>query len=223
MGQTEEMSAEMPVSSEDLSARSSVVSRALTLEYLSIGWGLVSAAWSVTAGLFAGSLGVLGLGLNVAADVIGSTALVWRFRVERSDPDAAHRAEARASLVVAVGLVVVAAFLASESVRALVVGSTPGESISAMVSAGAAAVVLAPLGTAKHRVGSALGSHALKGDGTLSVIGAGLGVLALLGLVFDRLLGWWWADRVAALGAAVLATAEAARVLRNRPDLLEGG
>jgi divalent metal cation (Fe/Co/Zn/Cd) transporter len=223
MGQTEEMPADSTVSSEDRSARSLLVSRALTLEYLSIVWGVTSAAWSVTAGLLAGSLGVLGLGLNVAADVVGSASLVWRFRVERSDPDAAGRVEARASLAVAAGLVVVAAFLASESVRALVVGSTPGKSLSAMISAGAAAVVLTPLGVAKHRVGSAVGSHAMKGDGTLSVTAAGLGVLALLGLVFDRFLGWWWADPVAALVAAVFAAAEAARVLRRRPDLPEKG
>jgi divalent metal cation (Fe/Co/Zn/Cd) transporter len=223
MRETEEMPAESTVSSEDRSSRSLLVSRALRLEYLSIVWGVASAAWSVTAGLLAGSLGVLGLGLNVAADVIGSASLVWRFRVERSDPDAAPRAEARASLVVAAGLVVVAAFLASESVRVLVVGSTPGKSVSAMISAGAAAVVLTPLGVAKHRVGSAVDSPAMKGDGTLSGIGAGLGGLALLGLVFDRYLGWWWADRVAALVAAVLAAAEAVRVLRSRPVLPERG
>jgi divalent metal cation (Fe/Co/Zn/Cd) transporter len=87
-----------------------------------------------------------------------------------------------------------------------------------MVSAGVSAVVLAPLGLAKYRTGIALHSHALKGDGTLSTMGAALGILALLALLADRFLGWWWADRVAALVVAAIAGAEAVRVLRMRPD-----
>jgi divalent metal cation (Fe/Co/Zn/Cd) transporter len=197
--------------------RHRLVSRALTLSYLSVIWGAAAAAWSVTAGLLAGSLGVLGLGLNVMGDMVGSASLIWRFRVERSKPDGTHLAEARASLVVAGSLSVTAVFLASEAIYALAVGSTPGRSLSAMISAGAAAVVLAPLGLAKHRVGAALDSHALRGDGTLSGIGAVLGVLALLGLLANTALGWWWADRVAALVVAAIAAAEAVQVVRKRP------
>lgn len=142
---------------------------------------------------------------------------MWRFRRERFDPGAADRAEALASVVVAVALLVTATVLTVASVVALMEGTAPESPLSAFFSAAVAALVLAPLGLAKHRVGSELASSALKGDGTLSGIGACLGVLALLGLFANRHLGWWWADRVAALAAAGVAIAEAGRVLRNRP------
>ena len=166
----------------------------------------------------AGSLGVLGLGLNVLADVAGSIGLVWRFGVERRDRTRGIRAEARASIIVAGTLSLVAITLAVAAINDLAAHSVPERSVQAMVAAGVSAVVLAPLGWAKYRTGKLLGSHALMGDGTLSALGAALGVLALLGLLTYQLFGWWWADRVAALGVAVVASAEAIRVIRTRPD-----
>ena len=192
--------------------------RALALSYASVGWGLISGTWAVVEGVLAGSLGVLGLGLNVLADVAGSIGLIWRFGVERRDPMRGLRAEARASIVVGTALSLVAISLSVAAINDLVSGSVPEHTISAMIAAGVSAIVLAPLGFLKYRTGSELASHAMMGDGTLSAMGAALGILALLGLLTDQLFGWWWADRVAALAVAVVAAAEAIRVVRMRPD-----
>jgi divalent metal cation (Fe/Co/Zn/Cd) transporter len=197
--------------------RQALLARALTLSYISVFWGVSAGGFSIAIGLLAGSLGVLGLGLNTLADVAGSIGLVWRFGVERRDPARGHRAEARASLVVASGLSIVAVTLTAAAVNGLIAGSGPQRSLLAMGSAGVSAVVLAPLGLAKYRTGTALRSHALKGDGTLSAMGAALGVVALLALLADRLLGWWWADRAAALAVAAVAVGEAARVPGRPP------
>ena len=198
--------------------RDQILERALALSLFSVGWGLIAGASAITAGLLAGSLGVLGLGLNVLADVAGSIGLIWRFGVERRDPKRGIQAEARASVIVATALGVVAITLTIAAINDLLSHSVPEHSLFAMISAAASAVVLAPLGWAKYRTGRLLGSHALMGDGTLSAIGAALGVLALLGLLAEQLLGWWWADRVAALCVAVVAATEAVRVIRMRPD-----
>lgn len=198
-------------------ARSQLLARALRLSYLSVGCGLVAGAWDVTIGLQAGSLGVLGLGLNVLADVAGSATLVWRFGVERRDPTKGLRAESRASIIVASALGLVAITLTIAAIHDLATHSVPERTVGAMTAAGVSAVVLAPLGWAKYRTGKLLHSHALMGDGTLSGVGAVLGVLALLGLLADRLFGWWWADRVAALIVAAVACAEAIRVVRASP------
>ncbi len=202
-------------------ARHRLIHRALILSYVSVVWGVLSGAWSITAGLLAGSLGVLSLGLNVLADVAGSVGLVWRFRTERSDPASGHRAEARASIVVATALMVSALVITIAATRALAAGTAPNNSLSALLAAVLALLVLAPLGRAKRRVGASLHSNALRGDGTLSAIGALLAALALAGLLANRYLGWWWADRVAALLAAGVAAAEAARVLRTRPSAVD--
>jgi len=198
--------------------RHRLLARALALSYFSVVWGLIAGASAITAGLLARSLGVLGLGLNVLADVAGSIGLIWRFGVERRDPRKGVRAEARASVVVATGLGLVAVTLTVAAINDLLSHSVPEHSLFAAISAGVSAVVLAPLGWAKYRTGSLLGSHALMGDGTLSAIGAALGVLALLGLLVEQLFGWWWADRVTALFIALVAASEAIRVIRSRPD-----
>lgn len=207
----------MPSHDSPSGDRHALVREALLLSIASVIWGVGVGTWSITAGLLAGSLGVLGLGLDLVADVAGSVSLIWRFRQERSDPAGADRAEALASLVVAGALLLTATVLTAASVQALVAGTAPDNSLSAMLAATVSALVLAPLAVAKRKVGTDLSSSALKGDGTLSGIGAFLGLLALIGLLANRYLGWWWADRVAALGAALIALLEARRVIRNRP------
>src|SRR5580704_11717219 len=102
--------------------RRPLLKRALALSYFSVAWGVIAGASAITAGLLAGSLGVLGLGLNVLADVAGSIGLVWRFGVERRAPARGHRAEARASVVVATGLSVVAVTLTVAAINGLVSG-----------------------------------------------------------------------------------------------------
>ena len=78
-------------------ARQLLLGRALALSYFSVAWGLIAGASSIAAGLLAGSLGVLGLGLNVLADVAGSIGLIWRFGVERRDPKRGLRSEEHTS------------------------------------------------------------------------------------------------------------------------------
>ena len=202
--------------------RDRLLERAIWLSVVSVAWGLAAGALSVVAGIEAGSLGVFGLGLNILADVTGSTALIWRFRVEKKVSTRAERAEASASIVVGTALSVVGITLSVAAITELSSGSSPDKSLLALIAAGISAVVLAPLGWTKQNTGRKLGSHALKGDGTLSIIGSALGVTAALGLLANDFLGWWWADRCAAIGISVVAGVEAIRVVRNRPHFENG-
>jgi divalent metal cation (Fe/Co/Zn/Cd) transporter len=191
--------------------RARLVTIALRLSLISVAFGALTGIISVTVGLRDHSLSVFGVGLGVLADVTGSAVLIWRFRAERSQHAQSDRMESRAAIVVAIALGVASAVLAVESVLALAAGSRPGTSTAALAVAGVSLAVLTPLAYAKRRLGRRMASTALKGDGALSAIGAATSLLALTGLALYSTLGWWWADRVAALVIAAIAANEARR------------
>ncbi len=193
--------------------RSRLLDRALRLSWISIGFGLIAGSVSVASGIADHSLGVLAAGLSVLADVTGSCVLVWRFRTERSAPHRAERVEELAAYAVAGALGIIAVALLFESINALIAGTHPGSSPLTVVTAAVSIVVLVPLALLKRQTAGRLGSHALKGDSTLSAIGAGTALLALIGLVLYHAFGWWWADRVVALVIAGVAVLEARTLL----------
>ena len=193
--------------------RPQLLERALRLSWASITFGLVSGAVSVASGIAAHSLGVLAAGLSVLADVTGSVVLVWRFRTERSDPDRAQRVEDLAAQAVATALGIIAVALLFESINALLAGSHPGSSAITVITAAVSIVVLMPLAYLKRHTAVRLASHALKGDSTLSAIGASTALLALIGLLLYDAFGWWWSDRVVALVIAAVAVVEARTLL----------
>jgi divalent metal cation (Fe/Co/Zn/Cd) transporter len=193
-----------------------LVIAAWRLVVFSVIFGVLSGAVSVVTGLHDHSLGVFAVGLGVLADVIGSAVLVWRFGAERRQPVQSGAAEARAAVVVAIALAVVSVVIAIQAAAALASGSHPGTSGVALAAAVVSLVVLAPLAYAKRRLGRRMGSRALRGDGALSGIGAVSSLLALAALVLYDALGWWWADRVAALVVAAIAAAEAWRTAPKR-------
>jgi divalent metal cation (Fe/Co/Zn/Cd) transporter len=196
--------------------RRAMLVAALRLSWASVLFGLASGAVSVTTGLRGHSLGVLAVGLGVLADVAGSVALVWRFLAELRGHPESHRAEVRAAVVVGAALAIVSAVLFADSIAALLAGSRPGSSGVALAAVAVSLVVLTPLAVAKRRLGTRMASPALRGDGALSGLGAATSLFALLALVLYHTLGWWWADRAAALLVAVIAATESWRTLPRR-------
>jgi divalent metal cation (Fe/Co/Zn/Cd) transporter len=197
--------------------RPALVVSALRLVTISVAFGLVSGAVSVVAGLHDHSLGVFAVGLGVVADVTGSAILIWRFRAERRRSSQSRGAERRAAAVVAAALGAVSAVLIAASITALASGTRPGSSAVTLAAAGISLVVLTPLAFAKRRLGGRMNSRALQGDGALSGIGAVTSLFALAALALYHALGWWWADRTAALIVAVIAGLEAWRTAPRRP------
>ena len=201
--------------SEPEASRRGLLREGLGLSVFSIVWGLASGAWAVVSALGAHSLGVLGLGLNLAADVSGSVFVSWRLWSELHGTHEPERAERIASLVVGAVLAAVALFLAVEALLHLAHHDLPHPSGSSLAAAATSVLVLIPLGIWKRRVGVSLRSAALRGDGSLSLLGGTVAALSFAGLVLDQTLGWWWADAVAALVVAGTAVAESVRTLRG--------
>ena len=180
--------------------RPALLERALRLSWISIGFGLVAGSVSVGSGIADHSLGVLAAGpvgagrrdrLGRAGLALPHRALEPRIAPEHVEDLAALRRRRRAGDH--------RGGAAFESIHALIAGSHPGSSALTVATSAVSIVVLMPLAYLKRETAARLGSHALKGDSTLSAIGASTALLALIGLVLYHAFGWWWADRVVAL------------------------
>ena len=198
--------------------RHDLLAAAIRWSALSVAWAVVVGASSLIAGVVASSLALIGLGANSILDGSASSVLIWRFRHERSPTADVEAVERRAGVAVGAVMGAVAVYLAVSGVKALVGHSTPAESVVGIVLAGASAVVLPLLARAKLRLAAPLGSPALRGDGMLSLAGGVLASAALVSLVLEAALDWWWADGVAALLIAGMLATEGARTARHARD-----
>jgi divalent metal cation (Fe/Co/Zn/Cd) transporter len=165
------------------------ITAALWLVWVSVVFGIVSGAVSVTTGLADHSLSVLAVGLAVLADVTGSGTPIWRFRAERRQPGRPQTAEVHAAIVVAAALAIVSAMITIQAAVARATSSRPGTSGVTLIAASVSLLVLTPLAYAKRRLGARMASRALQGDGTLSGIGAATSLLALTALALFHTLG----------------------------------
>ncbi len=170
--------------------------RAVRLEYLTIVWNTAEAVVALLAGTFAGSIALVGFGLDSIIETISGAALLWRLRQQG---DFEQVAESRALRIVGLTFFALAAYVGYESVSDLWFRRQPGESLVGMVLAGVSLVVMPLLGRAKRRLAVKLGSRALAADGMETLLCAYLSFTLLLGLGLNAWLGWWWADPVAAL------------------------
>ena len=114
-------------------------------------------------------------------------------------------------------MLVIAAYIGVQAVRALLGGSHPEPSVLGLGIAAVSLLVLPPLGILKLSLGGRLESPALRGDGVLTLAAAALAVITLIALILSSTLAWWWADPLAALLISCALAGEASRVaVRHR-------
>jgi divalent metal cation (Fe/Co/Zn/Cd) transporter len=196
--------------------RSALVRRAILLSVASIVLSGLLGGIAVGVGFLTNRLSLLGFGFDAAIDSVASIVLVWRFRIEALDPQRAERAERLAERVVASVLLVLATYLAYQSVRALVTGSRPETEVAGLAISVASLLVLPLLAIAKYRVARALESLALRADSVLTAIAVALALLSLLGIVLTETFGISWADSLAALAVAAVLAREGLAGFRKR-------
>ena len=187
-----------------IAARAIAVRRALWLSALSIAWSGIAGSIAVYAALLGGSLSLLGFGADAVIDSLASMALVWRFRVEKREPERAARVERIAERAVGLALVFLALYIAVASIRALLGRAHPEGSAASIALLLASLVVLPPLAIAKLRVARSLGSRALRADSLLTAVAALLAGFSLGGLALSDAFGLWWADAITALIVAAI-------------------
>jgi divalent metal cation (Fe/Co/Zn/Cd) transporter len=179
--------------------------RARRLAWGANAWHLIEFAVALAAGLAAGSIALVGFGLDSLIEVLAGGVIVWLFTGRRLHSD---RAERRAQQVIAGSFFLLAAYVAVEALLTLAAGRHPEPSWVGIGLAAVTAPTMPLLARAKRRVGHQLGSAATVSEGSQNMICAYLSVALLVGLGANAVLGWWWADPLAALAIVFVAVRE---------------
>jgi divalent metal cation (Fe/Co/Zn/Cd) transporter len=179
--------------------------RARFLSWLSLAWMGAEGAIAIVAGLLAGSIALIGFGIDSAIEGVASLVIVWRFTGSRL---LSHAAEERAQKLVAVQFFLLAPYVSAEAIHKLVTGEQPETSWLGIGLVASSVVGMPFLGIAKRRLAERLGSVATRGEGTQNLLCAYLAAAVLVGLLGNALLGLWWLDPAAALVVAAVAVRE---------------
>jgi divalent metal cation (Fe/Co/Zn/Cd) transporter len=184
--------------------------RARLLAGASVSYNVVEAVIAISAGVVAGSVALVGFGLDSVVEVSSGLIILWQFRHRL--PETRERQALR---LLAISFFVLAAYVAFESVRALVAGADPDTSPVGIGLAIASLIVMPVLSWAQRRTGKALGSNAVVADGTQTLLCSYLSAVLLAGLVLNATLGWGWADPIAGLLIAGVAAREGLQAWRG--------
>jgi divalent metal cation (Fe/Co/Zn/Cd) transporter len=178
--------------------REAVARRGKNVEYFTIAWNSVEGLVAVAAGAVAGSISLVGFGIDSFIEVVSGSVLLWRMSTD-SDIHSRKRNEKMSLRVVGLCFLSLAVYVGYESISNLITRKAPEHSIPGIVLACVSLVVMPLLSRAKKKVGSELGSVAMHADAKQTDFCVYLSAILLIGLVLNLTLGWWWADPLAAL------------------------
>jgi divalent metal cation (Fe/Co/Zn/Cd) transporter len=186
--------------------------RAKLLSWASLGYMTLEGAVAILAGVLAGSVALIGFGIDSAIEGFASAIIVWRFTGHRAFSQAA---ETRAQKLVAIQFFLLAPYVGFEAVKALLAGARPDVSWLGIALSASSLVAMPYLGIAKQRIAERIGSAATKGEGRQNMLCAYLAGALLVGLLGNALVGAWWLDPVVGLLIAGLAVKEGREAWRG--------
>ncbi len=193
------------VIADDRSSRLALERRARALAWIGIVWHVVEFAIAIGAGIAAGSIALIGFGADSLIEALAGLVVVWLFTGGRLGSRAAER---RAQKLIAASFFALAAYVSIESVWTLASGRHPGTSWVGIGLAAFTAPTMPLLAHAKRRLATQLHSAAAVKEASQTQLCAYLSLALLAGLGANALAGWWWADPIAALFIAGVATRE---------------
>ncbi|MGZ4723303.1 MAG: cation transporter [Ilumatobacteraceae bacterium] len=183
--------------------------RALRLAWATIGWNVIEAVVAIVAGAVANSVALVGFGLDSTVEVLSAFVIVWQLR------GIAEERERLALRLIALSFYALAAYVAVRSAFDLFAQTEPQSSPVGIGLAIASLIVMPALAAAKRRTGEKMGSAAVIADSNQTKLCAYLSAILLGGLILNAVVGWWWADPIAAIGIAVLAAREGLEAWRG--------
>ncbi|MFD7308465.1 cation transporter [Promicromonospora sp. NPDC059942] len=194
----------LPVPRPLSAARRDVLARRIRwVVAATISYNVVEAAVALTAGHLASSSALIGFGLDSVVEVLSAAAVAWQFAGR--DPEAREKVAMR---LIAVSFFGLAAFVTVDAARALLGATSPEHSAVGIVLAAVSLLVMPGLSWFERRTGRELGSASAVADSRQTLICSYLSAALLAGLLLNSLLGWWWADPVAAVVIAGFAVRE---------------
>lgn len=184
--------------------------RAQLLAGASVSYNLVEAAVAIAAGVVAGSVALVGFGLDSLVEVSSGVVILWQFRHHL--PESRERQALR---LIALSFFALAAYVTVESLRNLFGSAEAVPSPVGIMIASASLVVMPFLSWAQRRTGRELGSGSVVADSKQTLLCTYLSAVLLVGLVLNATVGWGWADPLAGLVIAGVAAREGLQAWRG--------
>jgi divalent metal cation (Fe/Co/Zn/Cd) transporter len=192
--------------------------RATALTLLTVGWNIVEGIIAVTAAIAAGSVALLGFGVDSFVESSSGAVMLWRLLAERRAQRTAgelERLDRRAHQLIGMSLFALAAYIAWDAVTALLSGERPQPSLVGIMLTSLSLCVMVWLAREKKRTAVALGSRAMEADAFQTTACWWLSLITLGGIGLNAAFGWWWADPLAAVGLTFFLVKEAREAWRG--------
>ena len=188
---------------------SRLLRRGLRLEYATLAWNVVGAVLVLAAAVAARSVALAGFGLDSLIEIVASAVVVWQLK------GTGRARERKALSVIGYAFILLALYIGEQSLYVLVAGLKPHHSLIGIAWLALTAVAMFALAYGKSITGRALDNRVLETEARVTVIDGLLAVAVLVGLVLNAVLGWWWADPLAALVIVYYGIREGRTALRE--------
>jgi divalent metal cation (Fe/Co/Zn/Cd) transporter len=196
-------------------AREALVRRSFRLNVATLAYNSLEGVIAIAAGVLAGSVALVGFGLDSLIELAASLTALWRLRADL-DPERRERAEQVSLRVIGALFLALAAYVATDAGLALLRREAPSESAVGLVLATLSVIVMPLLARAKRQVALQMSSGALAAEADQTSLCAYLSAILLGGLALNALFGWWWSDPLAALAMVPIIAKEGVDGVRGR-------
>jgi divalent metal cation (Fe/Co/Zn/Cd) transporter len=171
--------------------------KALSLSYFTVGYNVLEGIVSIIAGLSAGSIALVGFGLDSFVESLSGSVMIWRFRKHgKMTEEEEERVEAKAIRLIAYAFFILGSYILYESVKKLCLHEIPHPSLLGIIIAIVSMIVMPVLFYIKYQTGKTINSKSLMADSKQTLACAFLSIALLIGLGTNYLYGLWWADPV---------------------------
>ncbi len=194
-----------------------MIKKALILEYFTVGYNILEGVVSILVGLSAGSIALVGFGLDSFVESLSGGIMIWRLKkCDVVNKEEEKKIEKKAIRLIAVSLFILAAYILFESMRKLYLREIPEPSFWGILIAVISITIMIPLFILKNRIGRSKNLGSLLIDAKQTIACIFLSLALLLGLGLNYFYGLWWADPAAALVIVGFLIKEGFSALRNK-------